>query len=107
MLLNSYFVLTDPLFSVRSGGVYESILVPQPAVSAPAEEIQALPRSLLLQLPAGDGELSCASLLPLDQAHVAVVGVPHPSAGTGKGTRLALSPPLRQITRCYSESCFI
>lgn len=72
------------LYLLRSGGVYESILVARPAVSAPAEEIQALPRSLLLQLPAGDGELSCASLLPLDQAHMAVVGVPHPSAGPGK-----------------------
>ncbi|MCI4375733.1 hypothetical protein PGIGA_G00113270 [Pangasianodon gigas] len=72
------------LYLLRSGGVYESILAARPAVSAPAEEIQALPRSLLLQLPAGDGELSCASLLPLDQAHMAVVGVPHPSAGTGK-----------------------
>ncbi|MCJ8729914.1 hypothetical protein PDJAM_G00111970 [Pangasius djambal] len=72
------------LYLLRSGGVYESILVARPAVSAPAEEIQALPRSLLLQLPAGDGALSCASLLPLDQAHMAVVGVPHPSAGTGK-----------------------
>ncbi|XP_060774922.1 nucleolar protein 11-like [Neoarius graeffei] len=72
------------LYLLRSGGVYESVLVARPAVSAPAEEIQALPRSLVLQLPAGDGELSCASLLPLDQAHVAVVGVPHPSAGTGK-----------------------
>ncbi|KAK3575100.1 hypothetical protein QTP86_020699 [Hemibagrus guttatus] len=72
------------LYLLRSGGVYESVLVARPVVTAPAEEIQALPRSLLMQLPAGDGDLSCASLLPLDQAHMAVVGVPHPSAGTGK-----------------------
>lgn len=65
------------------------MLVARPAAPVPAGEVQALPRSLLLQLPAGDGELSRASLLPLDQAHIAVVGVPHPSAGPGKGTRLA------------------
>ncbi|KAI5613583.1 nucleolar protein 11-like [Silurus asotus] len=72
------------LYLLPSGGVYESILVARPTASAPAEEIQALPRSLVLQLPAGDGNLSSASLLSLDQAHVAVVGVPHPSAGSGK-----------------------
>ncbi|KAG7326826.1 hypothetical protein KOW79_010227 [Hemibagrus wyckioides] len=72
------------LYLLRSGGVYESVLVARPVVTAPAEEIQALPRSLLMQLPSGDRDLSCASLLPLDQAHMAVVGVPHPSAGTGK-----------------------
>ncbi|TSK62597.1 Nucleolar protein 11-like [Bagarius yarrelli] len=70
------------LYLGRSGGVYESVLAAHPTVSTPAEEIQALPRSLLLQLPSGD--LSCASLLPLDQVHVAVVGVPHPSAGSRK-----------------------
>ncbi|XP_053353709.1 nucleolar protein 11-like [Clarias gariepinus] len=72
------------LYLLRSGGVYESILVAQPVVSSPDEEIHPLPRSLLLQLPAGDDELSCASLLPLNQAYLAVLGVPHPSARTGK-----------------------
>lgn len=52
-----------------------------------SEEAQALPlsRSLLLSLPVGEGPLKAASALILDEAHVAVVGVPHPSAGTGKG----------------------
>lgn len=44
-----------------------------------------LPRSLLLSLPVGEGPLEAASALVLDEAHVAVVGVPHPSAGAGKG----------------------
>ena len=44
-----------------------------------------LPRSLLLGLPVGEGLLEAASALILDEAHVAVVGVPHPSAGAGKG----------------------
>uniref|UniRef100_A0AAQ5YTM2 Nucleolar protein 11 n=1 Tax=Amphiprion ocellaris TaxID=80972 RepID=A0AAQ5YTM2_AMPOC len=43
-----------------------------------------LPRSLLLGLPVGDGLLEAASAMVLDEAHVAVVGVPHPSAGAGK-----------------------
>ena len=52
-----------------------------------SEGVQALPlsRSLLLSLPVGEGPLEAASALILDEAHVAVVGVPHPSAGTGKG----------------------
>lgn len=51
------------------------------------EEAQALPlpRTLLLSLPVGEGLLEAASALVLDEAHIAVVGVPHPSAGTGKG----------------------
>lgn len=51
------------------------------------EGVQALPlpRSLLLGLPVGDGQLEAASAMTLDEAHVAVVGVPHPSAGGGKG----------------------
>lgn len=44
-----------------------------------------LSRSLLLSLPVGEGPLEAASALILDEAHIAVVGVPHPSAGTGKG----------------------
>lgn len=44
-----------------------------------------LPRSLLLGLPVGEGLLEAASAQLLDEAHVAVVGVPHPSAGAGKG----------------------
>lgn len=53
----------------------------------PEEGAQALPlpRSLLLSLPVGEGLLQAASAQELDEAHVAVVGVPHPSAGSGKG----------------------
>ncbi|KAF3852047.1 hypothetical protein F7725_005402 [Dissostichus mawsoni] len=43
-----------------------------------------LPRSLLLALPVGEGLLEAASVQVLDEAHVAVVGLPHPSAGAGK-----------------------
>lgn len=44
-----------------------------------------LPHSLLLSLPVGEGRLEAASALILDESHLAVVGVPHPSAGAGKG----------------------
>ena len=44
-----------------------------------------LPRSLVLSLPVGEDLLEAASAMVLDDAHVAVVGVPHPSAGAGKG----------------------
>lgn len=45
----------------------------------------SLPRNLLLALSVDEDQLNAASALLLDEAHVAVVGVPHPSAGTGKG----------------------
>ncbi|XP_026875335.2 nucleolar protein 11-like isoform X1 [Electrophorus electricus] len=72
------------LYWFPNGSVYESVLPARHPAPAAAEEVQALPRSLLLQLPIGEGELRSASALPLDEAHVAVVGVSHPSAGTGK-----------------------
>ncbi|XP_072539523.1 nucleolar protein 11-like isoform X2 [Salminus brasiliensis] len=72
------------LYLFPNGCVYESVLQTRPSGSAVSEGVQALPRSLLLQLPVGEGELTSASALPLDEAHVAVVGVPHPSAGAGK-----------------------
>lgn len=55
-------------------------------------ELLALPRTLLLRLPLAEGEgaLVSASAVPLDAAHVAVVGVPHPSAGAGKGRLIQL-----------------
>ncbi|XP_036395896.1 nucleolar protein 11-like [Megalops cyprinoides] len=64
-----------------SGCVYQSVVAVR---GAPVEGEQTLPRTLLLKLPVGEGDLSSAALLSLDQAHVAVVGVPHPSAGAGK-----------------------
>lgn len=56
-------------------------------------QVLPLPRSLLLSLPVGEGPLEAASALVLDEAHVAVVGVPHPSAGAGKGRGGFISLP--------------
>lgn len=74
------FCHSDP-----NGHLYQSNLSVRNLVVS--EEAQALPlsRSLLLSLPVGEGPLKAASALILDEAHVAVVGVPHPSAGAGKG----------------------
>ncbi|XP_063050868.1 nucleolar protein 11-like [Engraulis encrasicolus] len=68
------------------GCVYVS-MVPMrlPAVAGGEGDVLALPRTLLLRLPLAEGgELGSASAVALDTAHVAVVGVPHPSAGAGK-----------------------
>ncbi|KAM8880254.1 nucleolar protein 11-like [Spinachia spinachia] len=72
------------LYLYPNGHVYESVVSVRAPV--PDEEGQALPlpRSLLLGLPVGEGLLQAASAQALDEAHVAVVGVPHPSAGSGK-----------------------
>ncbi|KAG9350420.1 hypothetical protein JZ751_026782 [Albula glossodonta] len=69
------------LYLYSNGCVYRSVM---PMQGAPADGAQTLPRSLLLSLSVGEGELASAGLLSLDEAHVAVVGVPHPSAGAGK-----------------------
>lgn len=66
-----------------NGCVYQSVVALHGQMAV--EGYQALPRSLLLKLPIGEGELGTASVVPLDEAHIAVVGVPHPSAGSGKG----------------------
>ncbi|XP_020336746.1 nucleolar protein 11-like [Oncorhynchus kisutch] len=70
------------LYLYPNGCVYQSVV----AVRGPVglEGVQALPRSLRLRLPVGEGELGGASAVALDEAHVAVVGMPHPSARTGK-----------------------
>ncbi|KAM3622777.1 uncharacterized protein V6R79_002938 [Siganus canaliculatus] len=72
------------LYLYPNGHVYQSVVFVRGLVAD--DEVQALPlpRSLLLALPVGEGLLEAASALVLDEAHVAVVGVPHPSAGTGK-----------------------
>uniref|UniRef100_A0A3B4ER87 Nucleolar protein 11 n=1 Tax=Pygocentrus nattereri TaxID=42514 RepID=A0A3B4ER87_PYGNA len=72
------------LYLFSSGSVYESVLQARPTVPAVSGTVQALPRSLLLKLPVGEGELTAASALPVDESHIAVVGVPHPLAGAGK-----------------------
>ncbi|KAJ8363550.1 hypothetical protein SKAU_G00123810 [Synaphobranchus kaupii] len=69
------------LYLYSNGCVYQSMVQRHRALG---EALQSLPRSLLLSLPVGEGHLASAALLSLDEAHVAVVGVPHPSAGAGK-----------------------
>ncbi|MBN3314283.1 NOL11 protein, partial [Atractosteus spatula] len=64
------------------GSVFRS-LVSVPA--AAAEGVSALPRTLLLRLPACGGALVSAALLFLDDAHLAVVGAPHPGLGSSQG----------------------
>lgn len=66
-----------------SGSIYESVLPLRSSVSE-AEAVQALPRSLCLSLPLGEQELTSGAAVVLDEAHAAVVGFPHPSAGAGK-----------------------
>ncbi|XP_041694902.2 LOW QUALITY PROTEIN: nucleolar protein 11-like [Coregonus clupeaformis] len=72
------------LYLYPNGCVYQSVVAVQGHVGLEEEGVQALPRSLRLRLPVGKGELGAASAVALDEAHVAVVGVPHPSARTGK-----------------------
>nr|XP_023675065.1 nucleolar protein 11 [Paramormyrops kingsleyae] len=69
------------LYLCSRGCLYQSEV---PVSGGPAEGVQPLPRTLLLKLPVGDGHLSVAAALSLDEANVAVVGVPHPSEGTRK-----------------------
>uniref|UniRef100_A0A4W5PWR2 Nucleolar protein 11 n=1 Tax=Hucho hucho TaxID=62062 RepID=A0A4W5PWR2_9TELE len=70
------------LYLYPNGCVYQSVVAARGYVGP--EGVQALPRSLRLRLPVGEGELGAASAVALDEAHVAVVGMPHPSARTGK-----------------------
>ncbi|XP_024252375.1 nucleolar protein 11-like [Oncorhynchus tshawytscha] len=70
------------LYLYPNGCVYQSVVAARGYVGL--EGVQALPRSLRLMVPVGEGELGAASAVALDEAHVAVVGVPHPSARTGK-----------------------
>lgn len=77
------------------------------------EEARAPPlsRSLLLSLPVGEGPLEAASALILDEAHVAVVGVPHPSAGAGKGLCSFIirtqTPCFTLFMTCFASSLYI
>lgn len=71
------------LYLYPNGHVYQSV-VPVRPIAGDGSQNLTLPRSLLLSLPVGDGLLETASALTLDEAHVCVVGVPHPSAGVGK-----------------------
>uniref|UniRef100_A0AAQ6AE65 Nucleolar protein 11 n=1 Tax=Amphiprion ocellaris TaxID=80972 RepID=A0AAQ6AE65_AMPOC len=72
------------LYLYPNGHVYQSVVSVQGLAVEEGAQALPLPRSLLLGLPVGDGLLEAASAMVLDEAHVAVVGVPHPSAGAGK-----------------------
>ncbi|XP_035762227.1 nucleolar protein 11-like [Neolamprologus brichardi] len=74
------------LYLYPNGHVYQSVLSVRGLGTEEGVQALPLPRSLLLGLPVGDGQLEAASAMALDEAHVAVVGVPHPSAGGGKGS---------------------
>uniref|UniRef100_A0A673IZG6 Nucleolar protein 11-like n=1 Tax=Sinocyclocheilus rhinocerous TaxID=307959 RepID=A0A673IZG6_9TELE len=71
------------LYLYLNGSVYESVL-PFRSSSTGAEVVQALSRSLCLSLPLGEEKLMSGAAVVLDEAHVAVVGFPHPSAGACK-----------------------
>ncbi|XP_071361870.1 nucleolar protein 11-like [Trachinotus anak] len=72
------------LYLYPNGHVYQSVVSVRGLGTEEGTQVLSLPRSLLLALPVGEGLLEAASALMLDEAHVAVVGVPHPSAGAGK-----------------------
>nr|XP_020496312.1 nucleolar protein 11 [Labrus bergylta] len=72
------------LYLYPNGHVYQSVVSVRGLGAEEGAQALPLPRSLLLVLPVGEGLLEAASALVLDEAHVAVVGVPHPSAGAGK-----------------------
>uniref|UniRef100_A0A673CDV2 Nucleolar protein 11 n=1 Tax=Sphaeramia orbicularis TaxID=375764 RepID=A0A673CDV2_9TELE len=72
------------LYLYPNGHVYQSVVSVRGLGAGDGVQAVPLPRSLVLSLPVGEGMLETASALVLDEAHVAFVGVPHPSAGTGK-----------------------
>uniref|UniRef100_A0A8C3B5X6 Nucleolar protein 11 n=1 Tax=Cyclopterus lumpus TaxID=8103 RepID=A0A8C3B5X6_CYCLU len=72
------------LYLYPNGHVYQSVVSERGLVTDEGGQAFPLPRSLLLSLPVGEGLLEAASAQALDEAHIAVVGVPHPSAGSGK-----------------------
>ncbi|XP_041789767.1 nucleolar protein 11-like [Chelmon rostratus] len=72
------------LYLYPNGHVYQSLVSVRGLGADEGAQALPLPRNLLLGLPVGEGLLEAASALVLDEAHVAIVGVPHPSAGAGK-----------------------
>uniref|UniRef100_A0A7N6AJX0 Nucleolar protein 11 n=1 Tax=Anabas testudineus TaxID=64144 RepID=A0A7N6AJX0_ANATE len=72
------------LYLYPNGHMYQSVVSVRGPGAEEGAQALPLPRSLLLALPVSEGLLEAASALVLDEAHVAVVGVPHPSAGAGK-----------------------
>ncbi|XP_077428256.1 nucleolar protein 11-like isoform X1 [Vanacampus margaritifer] len=72
------------LYLYPNGHVYQSVISVWSLGADEGSQTLSLPRNLLLALSVDEDKLNAASALLLDEAHVAVVGVPHPSAGTGK-----------------------
>ncbi|XP_016326142.1 nucleolar protein 11-like isoform X3 [Sinocyclocheilus anshuiensis] len=87
------------LYLYLNGSVYESVL-PFRSSSTGAEGVQALSRSLCLSLPLGEEKLMSGAAVVLDEAHVAVVGFPHPSAGACKESKSRSF-----VTSWTSQSC--
>ncbi|XP_068176716.1 nucleolar protein 11-like isoform X2 [Antennarius striatus] len=72
------------LYLYPNGHVYRSEVSIRGLGADEGSQALPLPRILLLGLPVSEGVLEAATALVLDDAHIAVVGVPHPSAGAGK-----------------------
>ncbi|KAK2815948.1 hypothetical protein Q5P01_026415 [Channa striata] len=72
------------LYLYPNGHMYQSVVPVRGRGADEGAQALPLPRSQQLRLPVGEGLLEAASALVLDEAHIAVVGVPHPSAGAGK-----------------------
>ncbi|XP_014822588.1 PREDICTED: nucleolar protein 11 [Poecilia mexicana] len=72
------------LYLYPNGHVYQSLVSVRAPEADDGAQVVSLPRDQLLSLPVGKELLEAASAIFLDDAHVAVVGVPHPSAGPGK-----------------------
>ncbi|XP_054897522.1 nucleolar protein 11-like isoform X2 [Poeciliopsis prolifica] len=72
------------LYLYPNGHVYQSLVSVRGSATDDGAQVVPLPRDQLLSLPVGEELLEAASAIFLDDAHIAVVGVPHPSAGPGK-----------------------
>ncbi|XP_041837977.1 nucleolar protein 11-like [Melanotaenia boesemani] len=72
------------LYLYPNGHVYQSVISVRGPGADEGTQALPLPRSLVLSLPLSEGLLEAASAVVLDDAHVAVVGAPHPCAGAGK-----------------------
>ncbi|TRY82957.1 hypothetical protein DNTS_009626 [Danionella cerebrum] len=92
------------LYLYLNGCVYESVL-PMRASNTGAEGVQALPRSMCLRLPMGDEVLlSAATAVVLDEAHIAVAGFPHPSAGPCKDYLCIWNTNFQTLQACKEMS---
>ncbi|XP_034044725.1 nucleolar protein 11-like [Thalassophryne amazonica] len=72
------------LYMYPNGHVYQSAVSVRDVQADEGVQSLPLPRNLLLALNIGEDLLGAAAAQVLDEAHIAVVGVPHPSAQAGK-----------------------